>query len=194
MLSSLIGGEDVPSSLCVFEPSPPFVVIIPLVLDGGRTWSSVFVSESPGDWDRERLRDSVVLSVMGIGEEEDTGAADNDPVTDEGECVLRRVLDPGFAKPGGVSGGMPGTADPSKPAPRLDNGEVDVDNGCCRIADDCSSDFRHWAIISSFIIPRAASIPVPGVGSIPEGGTGNKGCLTPDPGNPGKLEDPTNKR
>ena len=132
MLSSLIGGEDVPSSLCVFEPSPPFVVIIPLVLDGGRAWSSVFVGiiESPGDWDRDRLRDSVKLSTVGMGEEEDTGAAVNDPVTDEGECVLRRLLDPGFAKLGGVIGGMPGTEEPSKPAPRLDEGEVDVDNGC----------------------------------------------------------------
>ena len=65
-----------------------------------------------------------------MGEEEDTGAAVNDPVTDEGECVLRRLLDPGFAKLGGVIGGMPGTEEPSKPAPRLDEGEVDVDNGC----------------------------------------------------------------
>ena len=35
---------------------------------------------------------------------------------------------------------------------------------------------------------------MPGAGSIPDGGTGNKGCLTPDPGNPGKLEEPNEKR
>lgn len=51
-----------------------------------------------------------------------------------------------------------------------------------------SKDFLHCAIISSFIIPNAASIPV----GTPDGGPGNNGCLIPDPGNPGKLEEPCN--
>ena len=132
LLSSLIGGEVVPSSLCVLEPSPPFVVIIPLVLEGGRACSSVLVGKigSPGDWDLDLLRDSVVFSMIGSGEEDVTGGTDNEPVTDEGECVLRRVLDPGLAKLGGVNGGNPGMFDPSDPVPLLEDGDVDVDRGC----------------------------------------------------------------
>ena len=132
LLSSLIGGEVVPSSLCVLEPSPPFVVITPLVLEGGRTWSSVLVGiiESPGDCDLDRFRDSTVFSITGMGEEDVTGVIGNEPVTDEGECVLRRVLDPGFAKLGGVNGGNPGMLGPSDPVPLLEDGELDVDKGC----------------------------------------------------------------
>ena len=57
--------------------------------------------------------------------------------------MLRRVVDPGFAKLGGVSGGIPGTAELSEPVPRLEDGDVDEDKGCWRIAEDCSSDFLH---------------------------------------------------
>ena len=132
LLSSLIGGEVVPSSLCVLEPSPPFVVIIPLVLEGGRACSSVLVGKigSPGDCDLDLLRDSAVFSMTGSGEEDVTGGTDNEPVIDEGECVLRRVLDPGLAKLGGVNGGNPGMLDPSDPVPLLEDGDVDVDRGC----------------------------------------------------------------
>ena len=87
LLSSLIGGDAVPSSLWVLDPSPPFVVITPLVLDGGRTLSSDLACgiESPGDWDRDLFRESIVVSVIGMGEEELTGAIVNDPVTEDGE-------------------------------------------------------------------------------------------------------------
>ena len=132
LLSSLIGGEVVPSSLCVLEPSPPFVVIIPLVLEGGRACSSVLVGiiESPGDCDLDRFRDSTGFSITGVGEEDVTGVIGNEPVTDEGECVLRRVLAPGFAKLGGVNGGIPVMLGPSDPVPLLEDGELDVDKGC----------------------------------------------------------------
>ena len=51
LLFSLIGGEAVPSSLCGLEPPPPLVVIIPLVLEGGRacSFNLVGITESPGD-------------------------------------------------------------------------------------------------------------------------------------------------
>ena len=65
-----------------------------------------------------------------MGEDDVTGGIGNEPVMDEGEWVLRRVLDPGFAKLGGVSGGKPGILDPSDPGPLLEDGEFDADKGC----------------------------------------------------------------
>ena len=57
--------------------------------------------------------------------------------------MLSRVLDPGLGKLGGVSGGNPGMAPSTEPVPLLEPGEVEEDNGCCRIADDCPRDFLH---------------------------------------------------
>ena len=42
------------------------------------------------------------------------------------------------------------------------------------------------------MIPKAASIP-PGFGSTPDGGPGNKGCLSPELARPENGEVPTKK-
>ena len=57
--------------------------------------------------------------------------------------MLSRVLDPGLGKLGGVSGGNPGMAPSTEPVPLLEAGEVEEDNGCCSMADDCPRDFLH---------------------------------------------------
>ena len=100
LLPSLNGGDAVPSSLWGLEPSPPFVVMIPLVLEGGRTLSSVLVGmiESRGDCDLVLFSEPSAFSPRGIGDAEVTGGSVNVPVIDEGECALRRVLDPGFVR------------------------------------------------------------------------------------------------
>ena len=72
------------------EPSPPFVVMIPLVLEGGLTLSSVLVGmiESRGDCDLVLLSELSAFSPRGIGDAEVTGGNVNVPVIDEGECCL----------------------------------------------------------------------------------------------------------
>ena len=105
--------------------------MIPLVLEGGLTLSSVLVGmiESRGDCDLVLLSELSAFSPSGIGDAEVTGGNVNVPVIDEGECALKRVLDPGFVKLGGVNGAKGGNGAPSDPAPLLEDGEVGVDSG-----------------------------------------------------------------
>ena len=104
LLSNLIGGDVVPFSLCGLEPPPPFVVMWPPVLEGGRgAWSkeSVVLGLPAGSMgERDLARRSGVLGERlppppqpdGSGEEavvqggKGSAAVDSDG---DGDCALR---------------------------------------------------------------------------------------------------------
>ena len=86
----------------------------------------IFDESLGGDCDRVLFCADKDVSVGGNGDDEVIGIG-SPLVIDDGDCVLKRVLD---REAGGVIGAKGGIAEPPELVPLLEDGELDADSGC----------------------------------------------------------------